>query len=49
MTDETKDPTTPRGEDDRRKPVDPNTNPPPSSPEPDHEAVRKGEETLKRV
>ena len=49
MTDETKDPKTPRGEDDRRRRVDPSQNPPPSSPEPDQDALRKGKETLERV
>src|SRR5436305_10488212 len=38
-----------RGTDDRRQPVDPATNPAPSSPEPDQEAVRKIEVTLDRV
>jgi hypothetical protein len=41
--------TTPRGEDDRKLPVDPAQNPAPSSPEPDERAVREGEETLERV
>lgn len=38
-----------RGKDDRRGTVNPGQNPAPSSPEPDPEAVRKGEETLERV
>jgi len=38
-----------RGEDDRRGTVDPSQNPAPSSPAPDEEAVRKGEEALERV
>jgi hypothetical protein len=38
-----------RGRDDRRRPVNPADNPAPQSPEADHEAVRKGEETLERV
>jgi hypothetical protein len=49
MTDETRDPITPRGEDDRRQTVDPSESPAPSSPEPDPDAVRKGKETLERV
>ena len=49
MTDETKHPTPPRGQDDRRQRVDPSQNPAPSSPEPDKDALRKGEETLERV
>jgi hypothetical protein len=35
--------------DDRRGPVKPTDNPVPSSPEPDREAVREGEEKLDRV
>ena len=38
-----------RKTDDRRRPVSPNDNPVPSSPEPEHEAVRAGEEKLERV
>ena len=38
-----------RGTDDRREPVDPAANPAPRSPEPDQEAIEKGEETLDRV
>jgi hypothetical protein len=38
-----------RGTDERREPVDPAENPAPPSPEPDREAVEKGEETLERV
>lgn len=38
-----------RGKDDRRGTVDPAQNPAPSSPEPDHDAIRKGEEKLDRV
>jgi hypothetical protein len=49
MTHDENTPITPRGEDDRRQPVDPADNPAPSSPEPDADAVRAGEETLERV
>lgn len=38
-----------RGADDRRSAVNPAANPAPSSPAPDEDAVRKGEETLERV
>jgi hypothetical protein len=38
-----------RGTDDRREPVNPAQNPAPSSPEPDREALRRGEEILERV
>jgi hypothetical protein len=38
-----------RGTDERRESVDPAGNPAPRSPEPDREAVKKGEETLERV
>jgi hypothetical protein len=38
-----------RGTDERREAVNPAENPAPSSPEPDPDAVRKGEETLERV
>jgi hypothetical protein len=38
-----------RGTDERRAAVNPAQNPAPSSPEPDREALRKGEETLERV
>lgn len=38
-----------RGTDDRRSPVNPNDKPAPRSPEPEHEAVRAGEEKLERV
>ena len=38
-----------RKADDRRGSVDPATNPIPGSPEPDEEAVQKGEEILGRV
>ena len=38
-----------RGTDNRREAVDPAQNPAPTSPEPDQEALRKGEETLERV
>jgi hypothetical protein len=38
-----------RGSDERKQAVDPAQNPAPSSPEPDEEALRKGEETLERV
>jgi hypothetical protein len=38
-----------RGTDERRETVDPSQNPAPSSPEPDREALEKGEETLERV
>jgi hypothetical protein len=38
-----------RGTDQRREPVNPAQNPAPSSPEPDREALRKGEEILERV
>lgn len=38
-----------RGSDERRKQVNPADNPAPSSPEPDREALRKGEEVLERV
>ncbi len=40
---------TPRGADERRGTVDPAKNPAPRSPEPDREAVEKGEEILERV
>lgn len=40
---------TPRGADERRGTVDPSQNPAPSSPEPDREAVERGEEILERV
>lgn len=49
-TDENTTPPSPaRGEDDRRGTVDPAQNPAPSSPAPDEEAVRAGEEALERV
>ena len=38
-----------RGTDQRTEQVDPAQNPAPRSPEPDQEAVKKGEETLERV
>lgn len=38
-----------RGRDDRRGTVNPADNPAPSSPEPDKDALRKGEENLDRV
>ncbi len=38
-----------RGTDERREPVDPTHNPAPRSPEPDADAVKKGQETLERV
>lgn len=38
-----------RGTDQRTEQVNPAQNPAPSSPEPDREAVKKGEETLERV
>jgi hypothetical protein len=38
-----------RGTDQRRQAVNPTQNPAPRSPEPDREAIRKGEETLARV
>lgn len=38
-----------RGTDDRRGEVKPEENPLPSSPTPDEEALRKGEEILSRV
>jgi hypothetical protein len=38
-----------RGADERRETVNPAENPAPRSPEPDHEAVKKGEETLERI
>lgn len=38
-----------RTTDDRRRTVSPNDKPVPSSPEPEHEAVRAGEEKLERV
>lgn len=38
-----------RGEDDRRGAVNPAENPAPSSPPPDEDAIRKGEENLERV
>ncbi len=38
-----------RGEDDRKGRVNPAENPAPSSPAPDEEAVRKGEQNLDRV
>ena len=38
-----------RGTDERREPVDPVQNPAPTSPEPDREAVEKGQEMLERV
>lgn len=38
-----------RGRDDRRSTVNPADNPAPSSPQPDEEAVRKGEENLESV
>lgn len=41
--------TTPRGADERREAVDPAQNPAPRSPEPDQEAVEKGEEVLERI
>ncbi len=37
------------GRDDRRGTVNPNDRPVPSSPEPDEQALKKGEETLERV
>jgi hypothetical protein len=40
---------TPRGADERRETVDPAKNPAPRSPEPDREAVEKGQEVLERV
>jgi hypothetical protein len=40
---------TPRGADERRGTVDPAQNPAPRSPEPDREALEKGEEILERV
>lgn len=43
------EPHPPRGEDDRRHTVDPASNPAPSSPPPDEEAVRRGEENLDSV
>lgn len=38
-----------RGTDERRESVNPAHNPAPTSPEPDREALQKGEETLERV
>jgi hypothetical protein len=38
-----------RRNDDRRQPVRPTDNPVPSSPQPDENAVREGEEKLSRV
>jgi hypothetical protein len=38
-----------RGTDDRRNEVKPHENPAPSSPEPEEDAVREGEEKLGRV
>ena len=38
-----------RGEDDRRSQVNPADNPAPHSPEPDQEALRRGEENLDSV
>jgi hypothetical protein len=49
MTDEINQPHTPRGEDDRRGTVNPADSPAPSSPAPDEDAVRKGEESLERI
>ena len=50
---QTPDPTSPketeRGEDDRRGDVNPADNPAPHSPEPDEQALREGEESLRRV
>ena len=39
----------PRGADERRATVNPAENPAPRSPEPDQEALDKGEESLERV
>jgi hypothetical protein len=41
--------TTRRGADERRGTVNPAHNPAPRSPEPDREAIEKGQETLERV
>lgn len=38
-----------RGADDRRSPVRPEDDPAPRSPEPDRDAIDKGEEVLERV
>lgn len=38
-----------RGGDQRREEVNPADNPVPQSPQPEHEAVREGEEKLRRV
>jgi hypothetical protein len=43
------DAATRRGTDERREAVDPTHNPAPRSPEPDADAVKKGQETLERV
>jgi len=40
---------TARGADERRETVDPAQNPAPRSPEPDQEAIEKGEEILERI
>ncbi len=45
----TSDTSAARGSDDRRGDVNPADNPAPSSPEPDPEVVRRGEENLERV
>jgi hypothetical protein len=42
-------PESPAAGDDRRSPVNPADNPRPSSPEPDADAVREGQEKLDRV
>jgi hypothetical protein len=38
-----------RGTDDRRTPVSPSDDPAPVSPDPDREAIHKGEDVLERV
>ncbi len=40
---------TPRGDDDRKNTVNPADNPAPSSPAPEPDAVREGEDKLERV